>query len=185
MQKFLIIVLAVAILCALGIVSIYNSIITKNENVKAKWAQIENQLQRRNDLIPNLVNTVKGYAVHEKNLFTDITRLRTQWAQSTNVDDKLKAAQGMDAALSRLIAVAENYPNLKANQNFLALQDELSGTENRIAVERMRYNQAVKEYNITVRTFPGNLIAKKFGYKPATEYFKAEEKAKLVPEVKF
>jgi LemA protein len=146
---------------------------------------VENQLQRRNDLIPNLVNTVKGYAAHEKTVFENVTNARSQWAKANTLDEKVKAAGAMDSALSRLLLVVENYPNLKADQTFLKLMDELSGTENRIAVERMRYNEAVKDYNITVRMFPGNIIAGMFGYKPATEYFKAEEKARAVPEVKF
>jgi len=179
------VILAIIILSFVVGISIYNGIVTKHETIKAKWAQVENQLQRRNDLIPNLVNTVKGYAAHEKNIFIDITNARSQWAKATTVDEKVKAAQATDSALSRLLAVVENYPDLKASANFLGLQDGLAGTENRIAVERMRYNEAVREYNVTVRIFPGNIIANMFGYKPATEYFKAEEKAKSVPEVKF
>ncbi|MDD2689334.1 MAG: LemA family protein [Candidatus Omnitrophica bacterium] len=165
--------------------SFYNSIVSKHETITAKWAQVENQLQRRNDLIPNLVNTVKGYAAHEIGVFKEVTDARSQWAKANNLDEKIKAASNMDTALSRLLLVVENYPNLKADQTFLKLMDELSGTENRVAVERMRYNEAVRDYNIAVRTFPGNMIANMFGYKAATEYFKAEEKAKAVPEVKF
>jgi LemA protein len=131
------------------------------------------------------VNTVKGYAAHEKTVFEDVTKARSQWAGASTVEEKVRAAAAVDSALARLLLVVENYPNLKADQTFLRLMDELSGTENRIAVERMRYNEAVKDYNITVRVFPGNIVAGIFGYKPATEYFKAEEKAKAVPEVKF
>jgi LemA protein len=179
------IVVLIAIIVIVGLVGVYNSIVTKHENITAKWAQVENQLQRRNDLIPNLVNTVKGYAVHEKTVFENVTNARSQWTKAGTLDEKVKAAGVMDTALARLLLVVENYPELKANQNFLMLQDQLEGTENRIAVERMRYNEAVKEYNITVRTFPANIIAGMFGYRPATQYFKAEEKAKTVPEVKF
>lgn len=168
-----------------SVVPVYNGIVAKHEAITAKWAQVENQLQRRNDLIPNLVNTVKGYAAHEKQVFEDVTQARSLWASANTRDEKVKAAGSVDSALSRLIAVAENYPVLKADGTFLRLMDELSGTENRIAVERMRYNDAVREYNVSVRSFPGNFIAGKFGYKTATEYFKAEEKAKAVPEVKF
>ncbi len=188
MRTFLIVL---AVLAAIGIliiapcIGLYNSIVTKHETITAKWAQVENQLQRRNDLIPNLVNTVKGYAAHEKSVFEDVTAARSQWAKAGTVDEKVKAAGAMDSALSRLLLVVENYPNLKADQTFLRLMDELSGTENRIAVERMRYNETVRDYNITVRKFPGNVVAGMFGYKVATEYFKAEEKAKTVPEVKF
>ena len=166
-------------------ISVYNSIVTKNETITAKWAQVENQLQRRNDLIPNLVNTVKGYAAHEKTVFEDVASARSQWAKAASLDDKVKAAGTMDSAISRLLLVVENYPTLKADQTFLSLQDELAGTENRIAVERMRYNEAVRDYNITIRMVPGNIIAGMFGYKPAAEYFKAEEKAKSAPKVEF
>ncbi len=188
MKKFLLglgVLLATVFVIVLAIGSFYNSIVSKHETITAKWAQVENQLQRRNDLIPNLLNTVKGYAAHEKTLFQEITNARSQWGKANTVDEKIKAAANMDTALSRLLLVVENYPNLKADQTFLKLMDELSGTENRIAVERMRYNETVRDYNIAVRTFPGNLIANMFGYKVATEYFKAEEKAKAVPEVKF
>jgi LemA protein len=175
----------VIIIAVMSFAGIYNNIVSRHETITAKWAQVENQLQRRNDLIPNLVNSVKGYAAHEKTVFEEVTNARSQWAKAGSVDDKVKAASSMDSAISRLLLVAENYPNLKADGTFLRLMDELSGTENRISVERMRYNEAVKDYNITVRVFPGNVIAGMFGYKPATEYFKAEERAKTVPEVKF
>lgn len=185
MKKIIIGIVVIVVLADLGLISVYNGIIVKHETITAKWAQVENQLQRRNDLIPNLVNSVKGYAGHEKTVFQEVTNARSQWAHAGSMDEKVKAASAVDAALGRLLLVAENYPNLKADQSFLKLMDELSGTENRIAVERMRYNEAVRDYNITVRMFPGNVIAGMFGYKPATEYFKAEEKAKTVPEVKF
>ncbi len=185
MKGFLVGLAVVILLIIVSFVSVYNGIVSKHETITAKWAQVENQLQRRNDLIPNLVNTVKGYAAHEKNVFEDVTNARSQWAKAGTVEEKVKAASRIDAALARLLLVVENYPNLKADQTFLKLMDELSGTENRIAVERMRYNDAVRDYNITVRTFPGNFIARMYGYRPATEYFKAEEKAKAVPEVKF
>ncbi|PIP19384.1 MAG: LemA family protein [Candidatus Omnitrophica bacterium CG23_combo_of_CG06-09_8_20_14_all_41_10] len=185
MKKIIIgLVIAVVVLIAV-VIGAYNGIVSKHETITAKWAQVENQLQRRNDLIPNLVNTVKGYAAHEKTVFEEVTNARSQWAKAGTTEEKVKAAGAVDAALGRLLLVAENYPNLKADQTFLRLMDELSGTENRIAVERMRYNESVQDYNITVRIFPGNIIAGRFGYKPATGYFKAEEKAKAVPEVKF
>lgn len=179
------IILLVVVMTFAMLISVYNGIVSKHETIAAKWAQVENQLQRRNDLIPNLVNSVKGYAGHEKNVFEEVTRARSQWAKAGTIDEKVKAASGMDTALGRLLLVAENYPDLKADQTFLKLMDELAGTENRIAVERMRYNETVKEYNITVRTFPGNIVAGMFGYKPAVEYFKAQERANAVPEVKF
>lgn len=180
-----VVLIALALFIVVPFISVYNGIVSKQETITAKWAQVENQLQRRNDLIPNLVNTVKGYAAHEKTLFEDITNARSQWAKANTVEDKVKAAGAVDQALSRLLLVVENYPNLKADQTFLRLMDELSGTENRISVERMRYNEAVKDYNVTVRTFPGNIVAGKYGYKVASEYFKAEEKAKAVPAVNF
>jgi len=184
-MKGILIFLAVVVVIGFVVVGTYNGIVTKHETITAKWAQVESQLQRRNDLIPNLVNSVKGYAAHEKTVFAEVTNARSQWAKASTMDEKVKAAGAVDAALGRLIMVAENYPNLKADNTFLKLMDELAGTENRIAVERMRYNESVKDYNISVRMFPGNIIAGMFNYKPATEYFKAEEKAKSVPEVKF
>ncbi|TAM38904.1 LemA family protein [bacterium] len=185
MKKILIGSVIAAVIIISAFIGTYNNIVSKHETITAKWAQVDNQLQRRNDLIPNLVNTVKGYAAHEKGVFEAVTNARSQWAKAGTIDEKVKAAGALDSALSRLLFVAENYPNLKANDTFLKLMDELSGTENRIAVERMRYNEAVKDYNVTVRMFPGNIIAGFYGYKPASEYFKAEEKAKTVPEVKF
>jgi LemA protein len=185
MKGFLIALGAVVLIAVISFVSVYNGIVAQHETIKEKWSQVENQLQRRNDLIPNLVNTVKGYAAYEKGVFEAVTNARSQWAKAGDVTEKVKAASAIDAALGRLLAVAENYPNLKADQSFLKLMDELAGAENRIAVERMRYNEAVKGYNISVRTFPGNLIAGAFGFTPATEYFKATEAAKAVPEVKF
>ena len=179
------VVVLIAVLIVMGFAGVYNGIVSKHETITAKWAQVENQLQRRNDLIPNLVNTVKGYASHEKTVLEDITNARSQWAKASSVEEKVKAAGAIDRALGRLLLVTENYPNLKADQTFLRLMDELSGTENRISVERMRYNEAVRDYNVTVRMFPGNIVAGMFGYKVATEYFKAEEKARTVPEVKF
>lgn len=185
MKKIIIILVIALIILVSAVAGLYNSIVSKHEEITAKWAQVENQLQRRNDLIPNLLSTVKGYAAHEKTVFENVTIARSQWAKASTVEEKVNAARSVDTALSRLLLVAENYPNLKADQTFLRLMDELAGTENRIAVERMRYNESVRDYNITVRMFPGNLIAAKFGYKPATEYFKSEEKAKAVPEIKF
>ena len=185
MKKILTGLVIAGVVGVIAFIGIYNGIVSKHETITAKWAQVENQLQRRNDLIPNLVNTVKGYAAHEKTVFEEVTNARSQWAKAGSVDEKVKAAGAIDAALGRLIMVSENYPNLKADQTFLKLMDELSGTENRIAVERMRYNEAVQDFNITVRVFPGNIVSGMFGYKPATGYFKAEVKANTVPEVKF
>ncbi len=185
MKGFLIGLAVVIVVIGVAMVSLYNGIVTKHETITAKWAQVESQLQRRSDLIPNLVNSVKGYAAHEKTVFENVTKARSAWTGAGTLDDKVKAASQMDSAIARLLLVVENYPQLKADQTFLKLMDELSGTENRIAVERMRYNESVKDYNITVRQFPANIVARMFGYRPASEYFKAEEKAKSAPEVKF
>ena len=162
-----------------------NYVVILDENVNQAWAQVENQLQRRNDLVPNLVNTVKGYAGHERGLFTKVTELRSQWAGATTRGEKITAAREMGGVLSRLLLVAENYPDLKANQNFLTLQSQLEGTENRIAVERRRYNQAVMSFNAYRRTVFGSLFASIRGLTKPAEYFEAEEGATRVPEVKF
>ena len=162
-----------------------NYVVTLDENVKSSWAQVENQLQRRNDLIPNLVNTVKGFAKQEMGVFTEVTRLRSQWGEAKTVNEKVETANAMNGALSRLLLVAENYPALKSDQNFLSLQAQLEGTENRIAVERMRYNQAVQMFNTYIRTFFGKFFAEKRGLTQPAVYFKAVEKAKEVPQVNF
>jgi len=171
----------------LWFVSIYNGLITLDNTVEEKWAQVENQYQRRADLIPNLVNTVKGYAKHEEKVFTEVTKMRSRWAEakaSGDRDAEIEAARGMDSAISRLLLVAENYPDLKASQNFLALQSQLEGTENRIAVERMRYNQVVREFNIRINKLPDRFVAGMLGYEKRT-YFEAKEGAEEVPEVSF
>lgn len=185
MKGFLVVLAVIVAVVAVGAISSYNGIVTKHEAISAKWAQVASQLQRRLDLIPNLVNSVKGYAAHEKAVFENVANARSAWTGASTVDDKVKAASQMDSAIARLLVVVENYPQLKADQTFLQLMDELSGTENRIAVERMRYNEAVRDYNVTVRRFPANIVARIFGYKAANEYFKAEEKAASAPEVKF
>ncbi len=166
-------------------VSGYNRLVTLNEAVPESWAQMENVLQRRYDLIPNLVNTVKGYAKHEQEVLTEVTRLRSQWGEAKTPQAKIQAAQGLEGALSRLMIVVERYPDLKANENFLRLQDELAGTENRIAVERRRYNQVIRDYNVTVRRFPTNVIAGIAGFEKSDAYFEAEETAKAAPKVSF
>lgn len=168
----------------LWFVTAYNSLINLSETVDEKWAQVENQYQRRADLIPNLVSTVKGYASHEKELFTEITQLRSQWASASTRQGKIEAAQGLEGAISRLLLVAENYPQLKASENFMALQAELAGTENRVAVERKRYNDAVRTFNIKIRRIPTNLVANMLGYEKA-EYFEVEEGKEAVPKVEF
>ena len=165
--------------------SSYNTLVREQEGIEESWAQVENVLQRRYDLIPNLVNTVKGYASHERELFQEVTRLRSQWGAAKGVNEKVAAAKGLEGALSRLMVVVERYPELKANQNFLALQDELAGTENRIAVERRRYNQVIRQYNIAVRGFPSNIVANLTGFEKSEAYFEAGEAAREVPKVQF
>jgi LemA protein len=163
----------------------YNRMIALNQQVKSSWAQVENQLQRRFDLIPNLVNTVKGYAAHEKGILEEVTRLRSQWGKAANIPDKVAAANSLGGALSRLLMVSENYPNLKANENFLELQSQLEGTENRIAVERMRYNQAVEQFNTYQLSLFGSFFASITHLTQPAVYFKAPEQAQQAPVVNF
>jgi LemA protein len=162
----------------------YNNLVTMDENIKGSWAQVENQLQRRYDLIPNLVETVKGYASHEEGVFLQVTEARSKVAGAGSVQDKIDANNNLSSALSRLLVVVENYPELKANTNFIRLQDELAGTENRIAVERRRYNEAVKAYNVYIRRFPTNIIAGMFGFEMGA-FFEVPEAAQEVPQVTF
>jgi LemA protein len=162
-----------------------NSLVTADENITESWSQVENVLQRRNDLIPNLVNTVKGFAKQEKEIFIQVAEARAKLAGARTIPEKINANQEVGSALSRLLVVVERYPELKSNQNFMALQDELSGTENRIAVERRRYNEAVRHYNILVRRFPSNIAAGLFGFEKKDIYFEAAEDAKAVPKVEF
>jgi LemA protein len=162
----------------------YNQVIAMEENVKGKWAQVENQLKRRYDLIPNLVETVKGYAKHEKEIFENIAQARTQYFQAQDFKGQIQGANRLEGALSRLLLLQERYPELKANQSFLRLQDSLEGTENRIAVERKRYNDAVQILNTYIRTFFGRLYALLAGVEPA-EYYEIPEAEKQAPKVKF
>jgi LemA protein len=162
----------------------YNRFVSQEEAIKAQWAQVENQLQRRNDLIPNLVETVKGYAAHEEAVYKDIADSRSRLLAAKSPEETIQAANQQTSALGRLLAIVENYPNLKANEQFNRLMDELAGTENRIAVERMRYNERIQEYNTGRRQFPGNLTAKLFGFKEYP-FFEAAPEAKQVPKVNF
>ena len=162
-----------------------NRVVQMDEAVNSSWAQVENQLQRRLDLIPNLVNTVKGYAKHEKEIFTQIAEARSKLAGAKSIKDKISGNRMLEGALSRLLLIVERYPDLKANQNFIRLQDELAGTENRIAVERRRYNSSVEVYNSTVRKFPTRFIIGFTGLPSEHIYFKAEEKAAKPPSVSF
>jgi len=162
----------------------YNTFVQLDEQVQASWAQVENQLQRRYDLIPNLVETVKGFAAQEKEVFIGVTEARSKVAGAGNISEKIDANNQLSGALSRLLLVVERYPDIKSNQNFIRLQDELAGTENRIAVERRRYNEAVKVYNVRVRSFPQNIFAGIFGFSKAT-FFEVPEAAKEAPAVSF
>ncbi len=162
----------------------YNALVLGSENVDAAWSEIDNQLQRRNDLIPNLVNTVKGFAKQEKEVLTEVTNARSRVAGAGNPSEAMAASNQLSGALSRLLVVMERYPELKSDQNFLRLQDELAGTENRLAVARMRYNESVRDYNADTKVFPTNMIARLFGF-AVKPYFDVPEEAKQVPEVSF
>jgi LemA protein len=162
----------------------YNKVVAMDEQVNGQWAQVENQLKRRFDLIPNLVETTKGYAKHEKEIFENIAKARTSYFQAKSVPEKVAAANGFESALSRLLMLQENYPNLKANESFLKLMDSLEGTENRIAVERKRYNDSVKILNTYRRTVVGKFISA-FAGVDAAQYFSVPEEQKEAPRVKF
>ena len=178
------IVLLVGFLVIGRIIGGYNTVIAMDENVKGKWAQVENQLKRRYDLIPNLIETVKGYAKHEKELFENIAEARTKYFQAKTVKAKVESANRLEGALSRLLFLQERYPVLKANQSFLKLQDSLEGTENRISVERKRYNDAVQGLNTYIRTFLGRFFATLASVSKA-EYYEIPESEKAVPKVAF
>ena len=191
MNKTLKIVLIVAVVIAviglivlLGGIGAYNKVVAMDEQVASQWAQVENQLKRRYDLIPNLVETVKGYARHEKELFENIAEARTKYFQAPTVNDKVQASQQLEGFLSRLLVLRETYPQLKANRSFLKLQDSLEGTENRIAVERKRYNDAVRELNTYRRTVFGRFFAALAGVEEA-QYYQLPEAEGEVPRVKF
>jgi LemA protein len=162
----------------------YNRFTTQEEAIKGQWAEVQNQLQRRNDLIPNLVETVKGYASHEQQVFKDIADSRSRLLAAKSPEETIEAANQQTAALGRLLAIVESYPQLKANEQFNRLMDELAGTENRISVARMRYNERVQEYNTTRRRFPSNVTAKVFGFREYP-YFEAPPSAQQAPRVNF
>jgi LemA protein len=175
-------IVAIAVLPLTG--CSYNRFVSQEEAIKAQWAQVENQLQRRNDLIPNLVATVKGFAEHEEGIYRDIADARSRLLAARSPEETIEAANQQTTALGRLLAVVENYPQLKANEQYNRLMDELSGTENRIATERMRYNEAVQAYNTARRTFPANVTAGIFGFKEYP-FFEVPAEAKQVPKVDF
>jgi len=162
-----------------------NTLVQKNEAVKSTWSQVDVVLQRRADLIPNLVETVKGITKQEQAVFGEIAQARSQLLSAGSPQDKIAANQRIDGALGRLLALSENYPQLKSNENFLRLQDELAGTENRIAVERKRYNDTLRDYNTYVQQFPASLFASGMGFTPNNAYFTAAEGSRAVPKVDF
>jgi LemA protein len=185
----LIVIVAVILLVVLvgfgQYVGVKNTLVTKNEAVKASWSQVDIVLQRRADLIPNLVETVKGYAKQEQTVFGDIARARSALLSAGSPQEKIAANGQLDGALGRLLVIVENYPQLKSNENFLRLQDEIAGTENRIAVERKRYNDTLQDYNTYVQQFPNSLFAGMAGFKPNEAYFAASEASRAVPKVNF
>jgi LemA protein len=191
MKLGLIALVIVGILVIFGVVmagslfGTHNELVQEREAIKGSWAQVDVVLQRRADLIPNLVETVKGYAKHEETAIDSVTNARAALGGAQTPKDKIAANSQLDSALSRLLVVVENYPNLKANENFMRLQDELSGTENRIAVERRKYNETVQKYNTDIELFPKNIAASIWGFKREDAYFQADAASKQAPKVKF
>lgn len=179
------VLLLLAIMIGSGFVSLRNDMVRQKEAIQANWAQVDVVLQRRADLIPNLVETVKGYAAHEQKIFEDLANARAAMMGGRTPAERIAANQQLEGALARLLVIVENYPNLKANENFLRLQDELAGTENRIAVERRRYNQTVQEYNTYIGLFPNNLVAGLSGFQREEAYFRATEESRQAPKVQF
>ena len=181
-----VVVIGLIVLIVFGqYVSVRNTLVSKNEAVKSAWSQVDIVLQRRADLIPNLVETVKGYAQQEQTVFGEIAKARSALLSAGTPQEKIAANNQLDGALGRLLLVVENYPNLKSNENFLRLQDELAGTENRIAVERKRYNDTLQDYNTYVQQVPNNLFAGWAGFKANSAYFEAAEGSRQVPKVNF
>ncbi len=180
-----VVLLLVASIVGVSYINSRNQMVIKNEAIKQAWSQVDVVLQRRADLIPNLVATVKGYAQQEVKVFGDVANARAALLSAQTPADKIAANGQLDGALGRLLAIVENYPNLKSNQNFLALQDELAGTENRIAVERRRYNEAIQDYNTYIGLFPNNIFAGWAGFHRNNDYFAATEAARVAPKVDF
>jgi len=188
-MKIALIILGVLVLVGVllggSLMSAKNELTTEREAVAAAWSQVDVVLQRRADLIPNLVETVKGFAGHEEKVINDVTSARAAMMGAKSPAEKIQANSQLDGALGRLFVIVENYPNIKANENFMRLQDELAGTENRIAVERRKYNEVVQRYNTDIALFPKNIAAGMFGFQREDAYFKADTAAKEVPKVKF
>jgi LemA protein len=188
-MKGTIIAVVVIVILALIVGGMYvsarNQMVALNETIKSNWAQVDVVLQRRADLIPNLVATVQGFAAHETQVFGDIAKARSALLSARTPQDKIAANGQLDGAIGRLLAIVENYPQLKSNENFLRLQDELAGTENRIAVERKRYNDSLQAYNTYIGLFPNNIFARWAGFKRNDAYFAASEASRAVPKVQF
>ncbi len=184
MKKFLIVLAVIVILIAIVLVSTYNGMVSKKENIDSSLSNLDVMLQRRADLIPNLVNTVKGYTDHENEIITQVTDARTKLVNSNTLEEKATANEELTDSLKTLMLVVENYPDLKSSQNFIQLSDELAGTENRISVARKDYNDAVKSFNTSIIKFPNNLLAGMFGFEKAS-YFEADENSVEVPNVSF
>lgn len=182
--QVLLVIAVIVILMVVSVIGKYNTLVEMETAVDGRWAQVENQLQRRADLIPNLVNTVKGYASHEEKVFTDIADARARLLGAGSPEKQMEANAGLDSALGRLLALSEAYPQLKADSNFIRLQDELAGTENRIATERMRFNESVQTWNATIKKFPTNILANMMG-KQSKAFFEAAPMAREVPQVQF
>jgi LemA protein len=191
MKTSVVVVIVIVVLIVLALivggayVSARNQMVTLNETVKSDWAQVDVVLQRRADLIPNLVNTVEGFAAHETTVFDDVAKARTQYLNAQTPTDKIAASNQLYGMEQKVLALAENYPQLKSNENFLRLQDELAGTENRIAVERKRYDDAIQAYNTYIGLFPNNIFAGWSGFKRNDAYFNAPPAAQQVPKVQF
>jgi LemA protein len=179
------VLLLVGLLFGGKLVGVRNDLVTQREAIRGQWAQVDVALNRRADLIPNLVETVKGFAKHEQAAIQAVANARAALIGARSPEEKIEANTRLDSALGRLLVVVENYPQLKANENFLRLQDELAGTENRIAVERRKYNEAVQKYNTSIELFPNNIAASLFGFERNDAYFKTEGAAREVPQVKF
>ena len=186
MKKVLIVIIPVFIIlvCIMWYINTRNAIVRLDETINQTEAEIDNQLQRRSDLIPNFVNTVRGYAAHEQQVFGDIAEARTRLAGARTIEEKSESYNEMQSALSRLLVIVEQYPDLKANQNFMALQDELAGTENRIGVARRRYNDSVASFNVKIRMFPSSIVAGQMGYSQRA-YFEIADTARQAPVVSF
>jgi LemA protein len=188
-MKVALVILGILILLALVVggkfVGIRNELVTQKNAIDGAWADVDNQMQRRADLIPNLVNTVKGYATQEKDIFTNIANARAAMIGAKTPQEKIAANSQLDSMLGRLLVISEAYPQLKSNENFLRLQDELAGTENRLAVARRRYNETIQTYNTTIERFPNNIAASLFGFQRNDAYYKTSEAARSVPKVAF